>query len=80
MREFIYYSRTAPTAGHKIKEDLMKSGRLDIAIHSVIACFFLSHKMRTDVKLHLLFGGPPDPVKHLELKPVTEGKTQQQSN
>ena len=75
MREFIYYSRTAPTAGHQIKEDLMKSGRLDIAIHSVIASFFLSHKMRSDVKLHLIFAGPPDPVKHLELKPVMEGKT-----
>ena len=75
MREFIYYSRTAPTAGNYIKEDLMKSGRLDIAIHSVIAAFFLSHKMRTDVKLHLLFAGPPDPVKHLELKPVMEGQT-----
>lgn len=75
MREFIYYSRTAPTAGHHIKEDLMKSGRLDIAIHSVIAAFFLSHKMRTDVKLHLIFAGPPDPVKHLELKPVMEGQT-----
>lgn len=75
MREFIYYSRTAPTAGHKIKEDLMKSGRLDIAIHSVIASFFLSHKMRTDVKLHLLFAGPPDPVKHLELQPETKGIT-----
>ncbi|MEK6908618.1 MAG: tRNA (pseudouridine(54)-N(1))-methyltransferase TrmY [Nanoarchaeota archaeon] len=75
MRGFIYYSRTAPTAGHQIKEDLMKSGRLDIAIHSVIAAFFLSHKMRTDVTLHLVFAGPPDPVKHLELKPVTVGVT-----
>ena len=75
MREFIYYSRTAPTAGHHIKEDLTKSGRLDIAIHSVIAAFFLSHKMRTDVKLHLIFAGPPDPVKHLELKPVMDGQT-----
>ncbi len=75
MREFIYYSRTAPTAGNYIKDDLMQSGRLDIAIHSVIASFFLSHKMRTDVKLHLIFAGPPDPVKHLELFPQTEGHT-----
>ncbi|MDO8459493.1 MAG: tRNA (pseudouridine(54)-N(1))-methyltransferase TrmY [Nanoarchaeota archaeon] len=75
MREFIYYSRTAPTSGNYIKEDLHQSGRLDIAIHSVIASFFLSHKMRTDVKLHLIFSGPPDPPKHLELKPVTEGET-----
>ncbi len=75
MREFIYYSRTAPTAGNYVKEDLMQSGRLDIAIHSVIAALFLSHEMRNDVKLHLIFAGMPDPTKHLELKPVTEGKT-----
>ena len=75
MREFIYYSRTAPTAGHYIKEDLQESGRIDIAVHAVIASFFLSHKIRTDTKLHLVFAGPPDPVKHLELFPKTEGKT-----
>lgn len=75
MREFIYYSRTAPTAGSYIKEDLQESGRIDIAIHSVIASFFLSHKIRTDVKLHLIFAGPPTPPRHLELFPVTEGKT-----
>ncbi len=75
MREFIYYSRTAPTSGSYIREDLQESGRIDIAIHSVIAAFFLSHKIRTDVKLHLIFAGPPEPVKHLELFPKTEGKT-----
>jgi tRNA (pseudouridine54-N1)-methyltransferase len=75
MREFIYYSRTAPTSGGAIKEDLSKSGRLDIAIHSVIASFFLSHKMRDNVKLHLLFAGPPNTPRHLEWKPVLEGKT-----
>jgi tRNA (pseudouridine54-N1)-methyltransferase len=76
MREFIYYSRTAPTHGKYVNEqDLYESGRLDIPIHSVIASFFLSHKIRTDVTLHLLFAGPPSTPKHLELKPVTEGKT-----
>src|SRR3989338_11576008 len=75
MRSFIYYSRTAPTSGGKIKEDLMKAGRLDIAVHTVIASFFLSHKIRTDTTLHLIFAGPPDPCKHLELKPITEGTT-----
>lgn len=75
MREFVYYSRTAPTAGNMIGADLQESGRIDIAVHTVIATFFLSHKIRTDAKLHLSFGGPPDPVKHLELQPVTEGKT-----
>ncbi len=75
MGEFIYYSRTAPTSGNYIKEDLQQSGRIDIAIHTVIATFFLSHKIRADAKLHLCFAGPPDPPKHLEIKPVTEGKT-----
>lgn len=74
MREFIYYSRTAPTSGNYIGEDLQAAGRIDIAIHTVIAAFFLSHKMRTDVCLHMLFAGPPTPPRHLELKPVTEGE------
>src|SRR3989338_10684916 len=75
MREFIYYSRTAPTAGNAIGLDLQQAGRIDIAIHVVIATFFLSHKIRSDAKLHLIFAGPPDPVKHLELHPVTDGET-----
>ena len=75
MREFIYYSKTAPTSGSGIKDDLMKSGRLDIAIHTIIATFFLSHDIRRDVKLHLVFDGQPDPPKHLEFFPELEGKT-----
>jgi tRNA (pseudouridine54-N1)-methyltransferase len=75
MREFVYYSRTAPTSGNYVKEDLMDSGRLDIAIHSVISTFFLSHNLREDTKLHLVFAGPPDPVKHLEITPETIGVT-----
>jgi len=75
MREFIYYSRTAPTAGSYIREDLQASGRIDIAVHTVIASFFLSHKIRTDTKLHMIFAGPPTPPRHLELFPVTEGET-----
>jgi tRNA (pseudouridine54-N1)-methyltransferase len=74
MREFIYYSRTAPTTGN-FGTDLMKAGRIDIAIHTVIAAFFLSHSLRNNVKLHLVFTGQPDPPKHLELLPITEGKT-----
>ena len=75
MREFVYYSRTAPTAGNYVKDDLHDSGRLDIAIHAIIATFFLSNKLRTDTKLHLVFAGPPDPQKHLEISPLVEGKT-----
>jgi tRNA (pseudouridine54-N1)-methyltransferase len=75
MREFIYYSRSAPTSGKAIGDDLMQAGRLDIAIHTVIAAFFLSHELRRDVRLHLVFTGMPDPPKHLEFQPVTEGTT-----
>jgi tRNA (pseudouridine54-N1)-methyltransferase len=75
MREFIYYSSTAPTKGNAISLDLMKSGRLDIAIHTVISALFLSHSLRENTKLHLVFAGPPEPVKHLEFLPETEGKT-----
>jgi len=58
-----------------LKDDLMKAGRLDIAIHTVIASLFLSHSLREDTKLHLVFAGQPDPTKHLEIMPKTEGKT-----
>jgi len=75
MRELIYYSRTAPTSGNYIGENLQESGRIDIAIHTVIAAFFLSHKLRNDVKLHMMFAGPPTPPRHLEIMPVIDGKT-----
>ncbi|MFH1249153.1 MAG: tRNA (pseudouridine(54)-N(1))-methyltransferase TrmY [archaeon] len=64
MREFIYFSNTARTSGNF--DDLMQAGRMDIVCHTVIASFFVSHAMRNDVKLHLLFNGPPDAPKHLE--------------
>ena len=64
MREFIYFSARGRTSGNF--SDLMKAGRMDIAIHTIIASFFLSNKLRDDVKLHLILNGPPDPPKHLE--------------
>ncbi len=64
MREFIYFSARGRTSGNFA--DLMQAGRLDIAIHVIIATFFLSNKLREDVKLHLILNGPPDPPKHLE--------------
>ena len=67
MREFIYYSGKARTSGNF--DDLMKAGRIDIACHMIINAFFVSQKMRDDVKLHLVFYGPPDPPKHLEMFP-----------
>ena len=65
MAEFIYYSKNAVTAGNLIKDDLMKAGRMDIACNVMIYAFFLSHDMRQDVKLHMIFDGQPLPGMHL---------------
>ncbi len=67
MREFIYFSNSAVTSGGYIGEDLMKAGRMDIVIHTLIAAFFLSHNARDNVKMHLVFYGMPDPPKHIEM-------------
>ena len=67
MREFVFFSRTARTSGNF--QDLMEAGRMDIACHVVINSFFISNKMRDDVKLHMVFYGPPTPPRHLEMFP-----------
>ncbi|MEK6875670.1 MAG: tRNA (pseudouridine(54)-N(1))-methyltransferase TrmY [Nanoarchaeota archaeon] len=72
MREFIYFSNHARTSGNFQTDDLMKAGRMDIAIHTLISAFFLSHDMRGDVKLHLIFYGQPDPPKHIEIQVTPE--------
>jgi len=73
MREFIYFSGQARTSGNFDVNNLMNAGRLDIAMHVIINVFFLSHAMRDNVKLHLIFYGMPDPPKHIEMmvKPDT---------
>jgi tRNA (pseudouridine54-N1)-methyltransferase len=68
MRQFIYFSKNARTTGN-FGEDLMKAGRIDIACQVVIMAFFISKHMRDNVKLHLIFNGPPDPPKHIEMFP-----------
>lgn len=68
MREFIYFSSSAQTSGKALsKDNLMKAGRMDIAIHFIINSFFISSNFRDDVKLHLIFYGMPDPPKHIEI-------------
>lgn len=42
---------------------------MDIACHVLINSFFLSHKLRENTKLHMIFYGAPDPPKHLEFLP-----------
>jgi|SRR3989344_297992 len=66
MRTFIYFSQKARTSGNWKDNDLMKAGRMDIAINVIISTLFLSHAMRNDVHLHLIFNGPPNPPMHLE--------------
>lgn len=66
MREFIYYSSKARTSGNFDSGELMKAGRMDIACNVIISVFFLSHKLREDTHLHLIFTGPPNPPMHLE--------------
>ena len=68
MREFVYYSKSAVTAGNMIKDNLMKAGRMDIVCNVIISVFFVSNAMRDDVKLHLIFDGGPNNPRHLVLE------------
>ncbi len=70
MREFIYFSNKARTTGNFDTRNLMDAGRMDIACHILINAFFLSHKIRDDTKLHLVFNGAPDPPKHISIFPA----------
>jgi tRNA (pseudouridine54-N1)-methyltransferase len=69
MREFIYFSTTARTSGNFNTDNLMKAGRMDIVCNALIHTFFLSHQMREDTKMHLIFYGPPTPPRHLIIQP-----------
>jgi len=69
MRHFVYFSASASTSGKALASgDLMKAGRMDIAIHSFIQAVFLSKDFRKDVVFHFVFYGMPDPPKHIEIK------------
>jgi tRNA (pseudouridine54-N1)-methyltransferase len=68
MREFVYFSQSARTSGNFDTNELMKAGRMDIAIHSFIQGVFLSHGFRKDMKFHFIFYGQPDPPKHIEIQ------------
>ena len=73
MKHFIYFSQDAVTSGKALSQgNLMKAGRMDIAIHSLIQGLFLSHDFREDVNFHFVFYGMPDPPKHIEIQ-VKEG-------
>jgi len=65
MREFLYYSKNAVTSGKLIQGNMMKAGRMDIVLNVLIQTFFISNKMRDDVKFHLVFEGAGGSPKHL---------------
>lgn len=68
MKHFVYYSATGVTSGKAMSQgNLMKAGRIDIAIHSFIQGVFLSHGFRDDVTFHFVLYGMPDPPKHVEI-------------
>jgi len=68
MKHFLYFSKSAQTSGKALSGDLMKAGRMDIAIHSLIQGVFLSNDFRKDVIFHFIFYGMPDPPKHIEIQ------------
>lgn len=68
MREFVYYSKDAVTAGNLIKDDLKKAGRMDIVCNVIISVFFISNAMRDDVRLHLIFDGGPNNPRHIVME------------
>lgn len=68
MRHFVYFSSHGVTSGAAVNSfNLMESGRMDIAIHSLIQGVFLSHDFRKDCVFHLVLYGMPDPPKHIEI-------------
>lgn len=68
MREFVYYSKSAVTAGNLIGSDLKKAGRMDIVCNFIVSCFFTSNAMREDVRLHLIFDGGPNNPRHIVME------------
>ncbi len=68
MKHFVYFSKEGTTSGKVISQgNLMRAGRIDIAIHSFIQAVYLSNSFRKDVTFHFVLYGMPDPPKHIEI-------------
>ncbi|MFP4654382.1 MAG: tRNA (pseudouridine(54)-N(1))-methyltransferase TrmY [Methanohalobium sp.] len=64
MRDFIVIGHKASTSSDFSLNDLPGSaGRMDILCRCINSAFFLSHDIRTDVQVHLLLLGQPEPGK-----------------
>ena len=75
MKHFIYFSKDGTTSGKAISQgNLMKAGRIDIAIHSFIQAIYLSNDFRKDVTFHFILYGMPDPPKHIEINVKDESQ------
>jgi len=73
MKHFVYFSKSAATSGAALSGgDLMKAGRMDIAIHSFIQAVYLSKDYRKDVVFHFVFYGQPNPPRHIEIQVTDE--------
>ncbi len=73
MRHFIYFSSSAATSGKALSQgNLMKAGRMDIAIHSFIQAVYLSEDFRKDTIFHFVLYGMPDPPKHIQIQVTDE--------
>ena len=72
MREFVYYSANAVTAGNLIGDNLMQAGRMDIVCNFIVSVFFVSNAMRENVRLHLIFDGGPNNPRHIVMESNSE--------
>ena len=68
MRRFIIIGHTATTSGDFSLNDLSgATGRLDVLLRCVNSALFLSHEMRRDTEIRLVFLGPPNAPKTIAL-------------
>lgn len=75
MKHFVYFSKDGTTSGKILSQgNLMKAGRIDIAIHSFIQAVYLSNDFRKDVVFHFVLYGMPDPPKHIEIQVKDESQ------
>lgn len=65
MRRFLFYSNTIRTDGNF--KNVYYSGRLDIAINSIIHAFFISNGLRKNVIFDLYLTGPPVPPRLIRI-------------
>ena len=73
MRHFVYFSKEGTTSGKVLSQgNLMRAGRIDIAIHSFVQAVYLSNDFRKDVVFHFVLYGMPDPPKHITIKVTGE--------